>query len=285
VVFFLAISAAFGCALFNGVAAVLQKVSADKEARATSLRSSIILRLLKDGPYVVGIVLDFLAWALTLVAVHNLPLFVAQPIIALSVVVTLLIEIFIFHRKPGVFITIAICLIVIGLFLLMASAGQERAQSVSEPVKAIIITTPLLLAVAGIVFVRGKGFLSTSVLAGVSGLAFGGTSLVGRMLYWHEPYWRVIVSPLFIALIAYGLVGILLFTVALQRHMASVINAIMIIFETLTPICIGLLFLGDRPRHGLWLLMVLGVITSIAGIIVMAAKSGEVEDQPIYKSS
>ena len=73
----------------------------------------------------VGTVLDFLAWVLTLVAVHSLPLFVVQPIIALSVVITLLIEIFIFHRKPRRLCLMAICLIAVGLFLLMASAGRR----------------------------------------------------------------------------------------------------------------------------------------------------------------
>jgi drug/metabolite transporter (DMT)-like permease len=277
VVFFLALLAAFGCALFNGISAILQKIGADKEKQASSLRTGMMLRLLKDWPYLAGVLLDLLAGVLTLVAVHSLPLFVAQPIIALSVVVTLLIEIVVFNVKPNKIIAAAFVIIVAGLALLMISANAKSAISVSSLVKTIITTAPLLLAVIGIVFVKGKSFMSTAILAGVSGLAFGGTSIVGRMLNWQKPFWHEIFSLLFLALVAYGLVGILLFTVALQRHKASVINCIMIIFETLTPTFIGLLFLGDRPKHGFWPLMIIGLVVTIIGILVIAADSSKIE--------
>src|SRR6266571_1594145 len=95
------LSAAVGCAVCNGVAAVLQKQGADKETRAVSLHVGLLFRLLKKWPYVFGVILDGLAWALTLVAVHSLPLFVVQPVIALSVVVTAIVERTVFGRRLG----------------------------------------------------------------------------------------------------------------------------------------------------------------------------------------
>lgn len=278
--FFLALLAAFGCAVFNGTAAVLQKVSADKEERAVSLRSGMMFRLLKDWPYLTGLILDFLAWILTLIAVHSLPLFMVQPIVAFSVVVTLLIEIVVLRIKLNTLFAMAIALIALGLVLLVISSKSGSATNVASSVKVVIITAPLLLAVIGMVGIKGKSFLATGLLAGTSGLAFGGTSIVGRMLHWHEPYLNVLISPMFISMIAYGLVGMLLFTVALQRHMASVVNAIMITFETLAPVSIGILFLGDRPKHGLWLLVIFGAGMAISGIMLISAKSADIMASP-----
>src|ERR1039458_1431227 len=56
--FRLALIAAFGCSLCIGVAAVLEKVSADREARVSSLQIGLLLRLLDDWPYVLGLALD-----------------------------------------------------------------------------------------------------------------------------------------------------------------------------------------------------------------------------------
>src|SRR5487761_1207014 len=110
----LALLSAFGCALCNGIAAVLQKISADKETKIMSLHAGSLLRLLQDRPYVVGIILDIVAWILTLVAAHSLPLFIVQPIIAFSVVVTVSIESLFFHRKLTRETNFAIGIIVVG---------------------------------------------------------------------------------------------------------------------------------------------------------------------------
>jgi Zn-dependent alcohol dehydrogenase len=46
--FGLALLAAFGCSVSTGVAAVLQKVSADQEERVSSLHIGLLWRLLDD---------------------------------------------------------------------------------------------------------------------------------------------------------------------------------------------------------------------------------------------
>lgn len=270
--FWYAFLSAIGCALCNGTAVVLQKVSADKQTRATSLHAGLFFRLLQDWPFVIGIGLDAVAWILTLVAVHSLPLFVVQPIIAISVVVSVVIESVLFHRKLHPQSMVAIGFIFAGLLLIALTAAPETATQVSRSVRLAVMGAPLLLAIIGGVFTRVESRHATIIIAALSGLAFGGTALAGRMLMFSPPYWHVFVSPLFIALLAYGLIGILLFTIALQRHHASVVNAVMITFETIAPIGIGLLVLGDRPKQGLWLVMVIGACVALTGTVLVAAK-------------
>ena len=67
--FRLAVLAAAGVALANGIAAVLEKIGADKTAEAQSLKVGLLLKLLSDWPYLLGLALDGVAWILTLVAV------------------------------------------------------------------------------------------------------------------------------------------------------------------------------------------------------------------------
>jgi drug/metabolite transporter (DMT)-like permease len=267
-----ALLAAFGCALCNGLAAVLQKIGVDKTAAASSLRVGLFFWLLRSWPYLAGTVLDGVAWILTLIAVHSLPLFVVQPIIACSVVITVLVESLVLHKRLRLQTIIAISCIVVGLLVLATTAAPEGSASVSGLVRPVIILMPLPIGVAGAIFAKLETHLATITLAALSGLAFGGTAIVGRMLRFSTPYWHVFLSPLFVALLAYGLSGILLFTIALQRHHASVVNALMITFETIAPIAVGLLFLGDSPRHGLWLVMIVGAGVALTGTVLVAAK-------------
>jgi drug/metabolite transporter (DMT)-like permease len=264
-IFWLAILAALGCAICNGIAAILEKVSADKKSRQTSIRIGFIVQLLRDWPYVVGLVLDGLAWILTLVAVQTLPLFVVQPIIAFSVVVTALIDRFILHHHLGIRVRVALLFIFSGLALLALTATPEKAASVQHTARWCVIFAPIVLAILASPFVKIQKHYSTVVIAAISGVAFGGTAVVGRMLTFSHPYWRIIENPLLWSLLAYGFVGILLFTIALQRQRASVVNAAMIAFETLAPIITGIALLGDRPRHGLWAVVFIGVLLAFIG--------------------
>jgi drug/metabolite transporter (DMT)-like permease len=272
-IFWIALLAAFGCALCNGTAAILQKMSVDKEDRIQSVEAGMLLHLLRDWPYLLGGILDGVAWLLTLVAVHNLPLFVVQPIIAFSIVVTLLIERIFFHRKIPLDVSAAIGCIAFGLVLLALSSAPETASATSHHIRLAIILCPLALAASGAVAVRSNSRLSTALLAAISGLAFGGTSIVGRLLVLSRPYWHTAINPLFLALIGYGVVGIVFFTIALQRSHASVINAIMVAFETIVPICVGLFVLGDRPKPGLAIVMLIGAVVAVGGILLIARRS------------
>ncbi len=274
-IFWLALLAALGCAICNGVAAILEKVSADGQARAHSIQVGLLVRLLQQWPYVLGLVLDGIAWILTLVAVQSLPLFVVQPIIAFSVVVTAIVERFVLHRRLGRMTTIAIFVILSGLGLLALTAAPEKASVASTSFRWIIIFMPIALAVLGSMFVKIRKGYATIVLGAISGVAFGGTAVAGRMLTFSHPYWHVLTEPLLWAIIAYGLVGIMLFTIALQRNLATVVNATMITCETIFPLIVGIIFLGDRPRNGLWVLVISGVALALTGTALITAAHKE----------
>ena len=283
-IFKLALLAALGVAVCNGTAAVLEKISADKQAIAKNLNVKIFARLLGDRRYLLGLLLDVMAWPLTLVAVHTLPLFVVQPIVAISVVVTLAIDRIVLQKHLEKKALVAIFIIFIGLVSLSFSASSQKAHSVNQTVKWIIIFTPLLLAVASTLFVKLKRY-SSPLLATLSGLAFGGTAITGRMLVFTHPYWHVIYNPLLWSLFAYGLIGISVFTLALQRHHASIVNATMVAFETLAPIAVGIILLGDRPRHSEWLLVIIGVILALLGTLLITIGSDQTKSKSLNTQS
>ncbi|HKR81455.1 MAG TPA: hypothetical protein VJR27_00445 [Candidatus Saccharimonadales bacterium] len=283
-VFWLALLVALGCAVCNGVAAILEKISADKKARATSVRVDFLVQFLRDWPYLIGLALDGLAWILTLVAVQTLPLFVVQPIIAFSVVVTALVDRFVLRHRLGGRVRVALVFIFGGLALLALTAAPEKAATVHPVARWCIMLAPIALALLAAPFVKLQKQFATVAIAALSGVAFGGTAVVGRMLVFSHPYWRVVLDPLFWALLGYGLVGILLFTIALQRQRASVVNAAMISFETLAPILTGILLLGDRPRHGLWLVVSTGVVLAFIGTgVITTAPSADINTVALRK--
>jgi drug/metabolite transporter (DMT)-like permease len=268
--FGLALLAAFGCSLTSGVAAVLQKVSADQEERATSLRVGLLWRLLDDWPYLLGLALDGGSFLLTIVAVQNLPLFVAEPIIAVNVVITALIERLIFQRRLRAVVWVAIAGILVGLSLLAVSGAPEKAHTAGAVVRWAVILLPLGVAGIGAIVATRNHHSATIALGALDGIAFGGTAIAGRMLVVPHPFWQILLSPLLWSMAAYGLVGLLLFTIALQRSHASVVAAATTAAQSAVPIVIGIAFLGDTPRDGAWGLAAVGMVMALAGTLAIA---------------
>lgn len=268
--FKLALLAAFGVALSNGVAAVLEKISADKHKKVSNIRLTLLLHLIQDWPYAIGILLDIIAWALTLIAVHTLPLFVVQPIVAFSVVVTVAVEVLLMHRNLRTKVLLAIALIVTGLALLATTAAAEKATTVSLSFKLIVLLMPIVLAIIVSALARLNSQAANISLGVLSGISFGATAITGRMLDFTHPYWHIILNPLLWALAAYGIIGLLAFTIALQRHTASIVAAASITADTLFPLLIGIFFLGDQPRQGTWLEVAIGVALTLLGAVIIS---------------
>jgi drug/metabolite transporter (DMT)-like permease len=263
--------AIFACALCNGAAAVLQKISADKEVGVKSLDVRLIWRLLHDLPYVGGIVLDILGWLLTLYAVRYLPLFLVEAVIASNIIITALIERLFRHQKLQAKSYLAIILILTGLVMLAFASSPERAAPISDLLRWLIILTPIPIGFVGFILAKKQSRLSAIGLATLGGLAFGCTSVLGRVFNFSKPVWHTIYSPAVFAILASGGLGILLFSTALQRAQATTVNASMTASQTLIPAVIGIAFLGEDARNGLWFLVVLGSVTTLGGVIALTS--------------
>jgi drug/metabolite transporter (DMT)-like permease len=270
--YILPLLAALGCSLCNGSAAVLQKISADKEAKTDDLDVGFLLHLFQDAPYIIGVILDFLGWVLTVYAVQYLPLFLVEALIAANIVVTILVERIFLHGHMSRRIYVATGIILCGLVVLALSASPEKANPISEGMRWAIVLFPFLIGAAGYVVARSQKYNATIALAGLSGLAFGQTSVIGRIFTFSHPLWHTLYSPLILGLVASGVLGIWLFSTALQRTRASIANASMTAAQTLVPAIIGIVVLGDEPRNGLWVAVIAGVALVLSGVYVLAVR-------------
>jgi drug/metabolite transporter (DMT)-like permease len=268
--YFFPILAAFACAVCNGTAAVLQKISADKEKTVSSLDARLLWRLARDKPYAGGVALDILGWLLAIFAVQYLPLFLVEAIIAANIVVTALVERLFRRQKISPKSYLAISIIMVGIIILAIVSSPEKAEPISNTLRWLIVLVPMPIGIAGYVLAHGRNYMASIGLAILGGLAFGGTAVVGRIFKFSQPIWHTIYSPLIFALIASGTLGILLFSIALQRAQATVVNATMTASQTLIPAIIGITFLGDHARGGMWYFVILGVSLALGGVVSLA---------------
>ncbi len=261
----LSLAAAFGCAILNGIAVILEKTGVD-QIPLTNSSFNIIWHLKNNYLYILGIILDLIAWLLTIYAVFRLPLFIVQPIIALSIIITVILENLIFKKTITSKMLISFLVIIVGLILLAMVAKTQTVPPINSNIKWSIVLFPIVLIIAGIISLK---ISNKTVLAVLSGLSFGGVSIAGRVLGVHGINLYILENPIIWAIIVYGLVGIYFFTLALKKNSASLVNAIMIGAETMFPIIIGVLILGDRPLNNNWYLAISGSFLIILGTILM----------------
>jgi drug/metabolite transporter (DMT)-like permease len=271
-----AIAAAIGCSLCNGISTVQQKIGADRERTIRKIDLMILIRLMKDIPYVFGIGLALAGYGLSLIALRVLPLFLVQSVIAASVIVTAFGEQFILHRRLGKRTYFALAYVIVGLTLLSVSAVSGHATYGTNLARRLIEIMPAALIILGIIFIYARGVISSIMLAALGGLAFGNTSTIGRILVYPHPLWKLIDNPLIYSLIASALIGQYLFTIALQRSTATKSNAVMISLQTFGPAVCGLLFFNDEIRHGFQALVLFGSL-----LVIIGSAATAVDESPV----
>jgi drug/metabolite transporter (DMT)-like permease len=262
----IALLAAIGSSLCNGVSTVQQKVGADKEKVVRSFDFFFLFRLIKNIPYLIGTFLEVGGYGLSLIALRILPLFLVQALIAASIIVTAFGERVLLHRHLPKKTYASLFAVLIGLALLGYGAVANHATVNNQVAKLVVEVFPIPIALLGLVFIyiRRKR-LSAMILAVLGGLAFGNTSVIGRILIYPHPYWKLIENPLVWSLIASAILGQYLFSVSLQRASATQSNALMILMQTLSPTLFGLIFFGDEIKAGFQLIATVGIILVMAG--------------------
>ena len=268
------------CAVFAslcyGGASVLQAVSAKRTASTEGLDPRLLIRMFGQLPYLLGISLDGVGFAASVVALQlNQPLFVVQAIVAGSVGVTAAISA-VMGTRLGRIEWSALAALGAGLVLLALSAGVENDIRLGNKWYWVMLAATIPVALLGAAGSRLDGSGAAVLLGTGAGLAFAITAIAARTLVIPAPWWHLLASPATWAIAAGGLLGMLLFATALQRSAVTTVTALVLGTETVVPSIIGLAFLGDTIRHGFMAVAITGLVLSLGGAGLLA-RFGEVE--------
>jgi drug/metabolite transporter (DMT)-like permease len=267
------------CALFAavcfGVASAMQAVAARaaRDDRA-GIDPRLLIRLLGQWRYVVGIGLDALGFVAQVAALRSLPLFLVQAMMAGSIAVTAVLA----TRLFGVVLSRvewgSVAVVCAGLALLGSSAQQEGAAHVGSLFHYSLLAVSLVLAVFGVVAGQLADPARTAMLGLIAGLSWGTLGIAVRVLPSLSPA-ALVRDPATYTLIVGGILGAWFYASALQRGGVVAATATMLIGETVPPALVGVLLLGDHARPGWLPVAAAGFVIALAGALVLA-RFGEV---------
>jgi len=273
--------AAFVAALCYGIATVMQAMavraashrSAAVAADSGGVDAGLLVRMLGQWRFMVGLGLDTLGFVAQLVALNRLPLFAVQAIVASNLAVTAVVASWLVRVQLSWREWLAVAGVVAGVGLLGSSAGAEGASEAGAVFKLALILAIAGLGLCGLAAARLHEPLRTPVLGMVAGLGYGILGLAARVLNGFEPS-SLIRDPAAYAVIAAGIVSFLFYATALEGGRVTVATAAIVLAETLPPAVIGVLLLGDKTRPGLEPAAVAGFGLAVASA-VMLARFGE----------
>jgi drug/metabolite transporter (DMT)-like permease len=265
----LGLLAALASAVAYGVASVLQAVGSRRLATAAP-DARLLLRLLRSLPYVVGLALDGVGFAATVVALRSLPLFVVQSAVASSVGVTAVVAVRWLGARLGPRERAALAVMLAGLVLLAASAQAEGSSPLPALGAWLLLGMSLVVALLAFAATRMPAGRAVGVLAGAAGLGFAGTGIATRALEFPDPLWHVLLDPLLWALALDGVLAMTCYAAALQRGAVTVVAAVTLAVEILLPAVVGYAVLGDRARPGFLPVAVIGLLVTLGSVVALA---------------
>lgn len=262
-----------------GGASVLQAKGAMATATSHNLDPRLLVRLLGQLPYLIGIALDLLGFVIAVIALQlGQPLFVVQAIVAGNVGVTAGLVAAMGTRLRRTEWS-AIGALAVGLVLLAVSAGPETDVVLATGWYWVMVAAAIPVAILGAIGLRLGGTGAAVALGSSAGLGFAVTAIASRTLVIPDPWWHLVLLPATWAIAAGGGVAMLVLGLALQRVPVTTVMAFIVIVETVLPSAIGLAFLGDTIRSGFVAMATAGLVLALTGAALLA-RFGEVDIAP-----
>lgn len=266
----LALVGAVLAAIAYGAATVLQALGVQRMAAAPQ-DASWRARARLGWLYAVGLALDAGGFVASLAALQTLPLFLVESMLASSVGVTAVLAVVFLgvqlsRREVAVLVVVGI-----GLVLLAVSAHEGPARQVGTSGGWWLLGGSGVVALIFVAGLLDSGRARSSlVLAVASGLGFGLTGIVARVLNTSNPLWHTVFQPQLWALIIAGAIALIAYGFALDRGRTTSVAAVTFAMETVIPAAIGLAFLGDGVRSGFVVVASLGFVATLGGCLALA---------------
>ncbi len=273
---------AFAAAASYGAATILQAIGARRGGELSALDISLVRRLASSAPYLSGLLLDAVGFALSLAALRTLPLFTVEAIVSASLAVTAVLAAVVLNVRPAAREWTALLAVSAGLALLAVSAKRQSDANLSSLDRSLLVMAVVVVGAIGFIAARRRGAghrADAWALGAMAGLMYGGAGIGARILHDPHPVWHMISDPALYAMALAGLIGTLMQAMALQRGTVTVVTSSTVVAETVMPAVIGICFLGDRPRHGAAGLAAAGFVLAVLGAIALA-RFGEAAVSP-----
>jgi len=268
---FLPYLSAIAASICYGIATVLEQMGARKQADITNLDMFNLVGLLKQLPYISGIMLDLFGWIFFLIAVRRLPLFLCLSFVAFSLVISSIIDWYIYKVKIPRYEYFAILAVLVGIILLGLSAKPTSSTNVNHLFVLLIELATLPLAIIGFLVLRNiKNGYSAIILGAFSGLTFGATGIISRFIKFDSLSFKYLFQLPVLAIIIYGILGMFFLAAALQRDNINRVNSLLYSSELAIPSILGIMFLGDRVYDHLWPIMIIGLSLVILGSVIVS---------------
>ena len=267
------LAGAFAAAIAYGVATILQAVGARAGGNPDDLDVRLIRRLLRSSTYVTGLLLDAVGFGLSFAALHTLPLFTVQAIIASSLAVTALLAVIMLGVRPSIFEWFALLCVTAGLTLLALAATTESPTRLDNLDRWLLVISVAVVGLFAYLAARHRRVPSRHdvwALGGLAGLMYGAAGIGARILRTPSTPWRIVLDPALYAMALAGILGLLLYAMALQRGSVTVATSAVVVAETLIPAVVGITLLGDRPAPGHTTLAAAGFALTVAGAVALA---------------
>lgn len=258
----LGLSAALGAAVLFGVVAVFQAAVIRRDG-LFSMRMLVVV-----GIYLAGFVLH-------VVAIAQLPLYLAQVGVGSSLVVTALVASSVMAEPLEASQWVAVGAMAVGLALLAVAAGHVGRAGFSTTGTAVLYGWLVVNAVLGWIAWRSRGEPGVVALGVLAGAAYGGSPIATRSLVHFSWQPQSVLPALSIGL--FGLLGFVLYSAAMKRGAITAATAPVVLQSTVLPAVVGLVAFGDEVRSGWWPAAVAAYVVSVGAAVVLCGAEARLE--------
>ncbi|MFE6748507.1 DMT family transporter [Kitasatospora purpeofusca] len=260
-----------------GFGSVFQAGGAREAPPADRVRVGLLAALLRSWRFLLGTGLDIAGFALSIVALRTLPLFLVQAVTNASLAVTALAAARLLGARLHRADLLGIAAVVVGLTLLALGSGHAGRDRAPAAFHWALLATTVLMLLLTFVLARRTGNAAAVGLGLLAGVGFGVTSLAVRVLDVAGPL-DVFTDPAAYGLALGGLGGYLAYALALQRGTVTAVTAAGTVAETFGPALVGVVALGDTARPGYAWCALTGFVAAVGGTFVLS-RFGEVESE------
>lgn len=254
----LSLVAALAAAVSYGVSTIMQAVATRKTRGLAAVTTPLVI---------LALVVDGVAWLLSLVALNRLPLFLVQAVLAGSIVVVVLLARWFLGARlrrvdVGAVVAVVLALVVIG-----AAGGDQPATAPPGGFVAVLVSGSVLLALGTVLLYRAG---SSRALAVAAGLGYSVAALGARTAHAADDLLGTVLQPVAVPVVLGGVVGAIAYLRALERGHVGGTAATVSVLEVVVPGGIGIAVLGDVVRDGWAVPAAVALVVALAACVLLA---------------